>query len=110
MFAQDHGDYLDKFFAQRPNRNISWIHDFGKGRFGAASESLLAEAETANELETKHVCFPIQSWGHTLNTVIPQLMLSLGKLSHLAQLHEREASAISESVLDGEWSLRLSGI
>ena len=71
MFAQDHGDYLDKFFVQRPNTNISWIHDFGKGRFGVASESLLAEAETASELETKHVCCPLPSWGHALNTVVP---------------------------------------
>lgn len=55
MFAQEHGNYLDKFFARRPNPSISWIHDFGKRRYGPASESLLLEAETASELETKHV-------------------------------------------------------
>ena len=58
MFAQEHGDYLDKFFSRRPNLSISWIYDMEKGRFGSASESLLSEAETASELATKHVRRP----------------------------------------------------
>ncbi|KDQ60778.1 hypothetical protein JAAARDRAFT_190924 [Jaapia argillacea MUCL 33604] len=83
MFAQEdsYGAYMNAFFEKYPNRDIAWIHDLGKGRFGLASQLLLSEAKSAPWLETK------------------QLMFSIGKLAHLAQLHENEAS-IDEAVLD----------
>ncbi|KII88453.1 hypothetical protein PLICRDRAFT_110437 [Plicaturopsis crispa FD-325 SS-3] len=83
MFAQEdaYGEYMDKFFDQHPHPSISWIHDLGKGRHGAASETLLIQAQGAKDLASKH------------------LMLSIGKLANLAQLHETEAS-VDQSVLD----------
>ncbi|TFK55057.1 hypothetical protein OE88DRAFT_1674600 [Heliocybe sulcata] len=83
LFAQQerYGDYIDMYFAQHPNPTISWINDIGKGRYGAASESLLEVAKGEGTLEVKH------------------LMLSIGKLSQLAQLHEPNAS-VEEKVLN----------
>ncbi|KAF8077905.1 hypothetical protein FPV67DRAFT_1405325 [Lyophyllum atratum] len=83
LFAHDdsHSVYMDRFFAENPNTSISWIHDLGKARYGAAATSLLGEAEQASKLQAKH------------------LMLSIGKLSHLAQLHETTAT-LDNSVLD----------
>ncbi|KAH9900978.1 Non-repetitive/WGA-negative nucleoporin C-terminal-domain-containing protein [Cubamyces lactineus] len=81
MFAQDHNEYLDAFFAEHPHPGISWIHDLGRGRYALASQALLTEAEHAPELVSKH------------------LMLSVGKLSQLAQLHEG-TKAINQDVLD----------
>ncbi|KAJ8487889.1 hypothetical protein ONZ51_g3889 [Trametes cubensis] len=81
MFAQEHNEYLDSFFAEHPHPGISWIHDLGRGRYALASQALLTEAEHAPELVSKH------------------LMLSVGKLSHLAQLHEG-TKAINQDVLD----------
>ncbi|KAI0957243.1 hypothetical protein AcW1_005700 [Taiwanofungus camphoratus] len=81
MFTQEHDEYMDAFFSKYPNPAISWIHDLGRGRYGLVSESLLSEAENATELVAKH------------------LMLSIGKLSHLAQLHENDVS-INQNVLD----------
>ncbi|KAF9464745.1 hypothetical protein BDZ94DRAFT_1161306 [Collybia nuda] len=77
----DHTVYLDKFFRESHNNTISWMHDLGKARYEAAATALLVEAEQARTLETKH------------------LMLSIGKLSHLAQLHEVDAT-VDDSVLD----------
>ncbi|EJF65900.1 hypothetical protein DICSQDRAFT_49916 [Dichomitus squalens LYAD-421 SS1] len=82
LFAQqDHIEYMDLFFAEHPHPGISWLHDLGRGRFALASQALLSEAEHAPEIASK------------------QLMLSMGKLSHLAQLHEGQTS-ISQDVLD----------
>ncbi|KAI0331109.1 hypothetical protein GY45DRAFT_1322812 [Cubamyces sp. BRFM 1775] len=81
MFAQEHNEYLDMFFAEHPHPGISWIHDLGRGRYALASQALLTEAEHAPELVSKH------------------LMLSVGKLSQLAQLHEG-TKAINQDVLD----------
>ncbi|KAI0374941.1 hypothetical protein BV20DRAFT_934524 [Pilatotrama ljubarskyi] len=81
MFAQSHSEYLDTFFAEHPHPGISWIHDLGRGRYALASQALLTEAEHAPELVSKH------------------LMLSIGKLSHLAQLHEG-TKTINQDVLD----------
>lgn len=57
MFAQEnlYGRYMDKFFAEHHYPSISWIHDFGSGRHGNASETLLAESQETNDLQTKHV-------------------------------------------------------
>ncbi|KAI0670336.1 Non-repetitive/WGA-negative nucleoporin C-terminal-domain-containing protein [Trametes maxima] len=81
MFAQDHGEFLDSFFSEHSHPAISWIHDLGRGRYSLASQALLTEAEHAPELVSKH------------------LMLSIGKLSHLAQLHEG-TKTINQDVLD----------
>ncbi|KAG6900855.1 hypothetical protein C0993_009973 [Termitomyces sp. T159_Od127] len=84
MFAHDesHSAYIDKYFAENPNDSISWINDLGKGRYSAASAALLKEAEHAGNLDAKH------------------LMLSIGKLAHLAQLHETSTAAHDNSILD----------
>ncbi|TFK76396.1 hypothetical protein BDN72DRAFT_755585 [Pluteus cervinus] len=84
LFAQGgrhYEQYLDEFFTRNPHHNISWLHDLGKARFNSAAASLLHESKHAKDLEAKH------------------LMLSIGKLSHLAQLHETRASP-DENVLD----------
>ncbi|KAF8892544.1 Non-repetitive/WGA-negative nucleoporin C-terminal-domain-containing protein [Infundibulicybe gibba] len=83
MFSQADTNhvYMDRFFTEHPHPSISWIHDLGKERHSSAAAALLAEAEHATNLEVKH------------------LMLSIGKLSHLAQLHETDMTT-DESVLD----------
>ncbi|KAI0807541.1 hypothetical protein C8Q74DRAFT_1213431 [Fomes fomentarius] len=81
LFAQDHVEYLDLFFAEHNHPGISWIHQLGRGQYALASQALRTEAEQAPELESKH------------------LMLSIGKLSHLAQLHEGETT-VSQDILD----------
>jgi nuclear pore complex protein Nup133 len=66
MFAQDdtYQEYMDRFFALSPNTTLSWIHDLGKGRHGAAAAALLIDAEQANNLEAKHVSL---SWTYNGN-------------------------------------------
>ncbi|KAG5635761.1 hypothetical protein H0H81_010181 [Sphagnurus paluster] len=83
MFAHDnsHSAYMDNFFTENHYPSISWINDLGKARYGAAAESLHGESEHASNLQAK------------------QLMLSIGKLSHLAQLHETNMP-LDNSVLD----------
>lgn len=73
--------YLERFFSEEPNAAISWIYNIGKEHYERAAADLLEEASKASNLEVKH------------------LMLSVGKLSHLAQLHETSVSA-DQSVLD----------
>ncbi|KAJ7905514.1 Non-repetitive/WGA-negative nucleoporin C-terminal-domain-containing protein [Mycena olivaceomarginata] len=83
MFSQDdvQSAYMDKFFAAHPDPSISWIHDLGQRRYEAAADALLSESEAAPRLNTKH------------------LMLSIGKLAHLA--HVQETGEIAEDyVLD----------
>ena len=60
MFAQEgaYGEYVDRFFAENPHPNISWINDIGKCRYGAASGALLGESGRTGDLETKHVRSP----------------------------------------------------
>ncbi|KAJ7046830.1 hypothetical protein C8F04DRAFT_1227029 [Mycena alexandri] len=83
MFSQDdvHSIYMDKFFASHPDSSISWIHDLGQRRYEAAAEALLAESDDATQLSTKH------------------LMLSIGKLAHLAQVQET-TEIVDDHVLD----------
>ncbi|KAH9843032.1 uncharacterized protein C8Q71DRAFT_232214 [Rhodofomes roseus] len=81
LFAQEHDQYLDEFFAENPQPDISWVHDLGQARYGPASDALLHVASHASELEVKH------------------LVLSIGKLSQLAQLHE-ENGIVNQDVLD----------
>ncbi|THH33962.1 hypothetical protein EUX98_g282 [Antrodiella citrinella] len=82
MFAQDSGGYLDQYFADHPRPSISWIQDIGNGRYHAASVSLLTNADVANELVAQH------------------LMLSIGKLAHLAQAQEQDPHPIDEETMD----------
>jgi len=59
MFEQEaaHAVYMDAFFRERPNTSISWIHDLGKARFGSAASALLKDADSASNLEGKHVSY-----------------------------------------------------
>ncbi|KAJ6596941.1 hypothetical protein DFH09DRAFT_1403501 [Mycena vulgaris] len=83
MFSQEdvQGAYMDKFFVAHPDASISWIHHLGQRRYGEAAEALLSESEGATQLSTKH------------------LMLSIGKLAHLAELQET-GDAADDYVLD----------
>ncbi|PBL03649.1 hypothetical protein ARMGADRAFT_1095393 [Armillaria gallica] len=78
LFSLDesHTGYMDKFFADNANPLISWIHDLGHERYAAAARALLVESSEATNIASK------------------QLMLSIGKLSHLA--HEQETLAPSD--------------
>lgn len=57
MFDQEslRASYMDSFFKENSNDGLSWIHDLGQGRFGPAASSLLKVAESATNLEGKHV-------------------------------------------------------
>jgi len=57
MFDQEsqRASYMDSFFKENPNVALSWIHDLGQGRFGPAASSLLKVAESAANLEGRHV-------------------------------------------------------
>ncbi|KAF8910963.1 methyltransferase type 11 [Gymnopilus junonius] len=76
---------LDDFFRERPVSSISWINDIGKLYFGSAASTLLQGAGQATNLEAKH------------------LMLSIGKLSLLAQTQETnvEDDTISDAFHNG---------
>ncbi|KAJ7632668.1 hypothetical protein FB45DRAFT_978375 [Roridomyces roridus] len=84
MFSQDevHSGFLDKYFATHPDPSISWIHDLGQRRYEAAAAALLTESQNAAQLNTKH------------------LMLSIGKLAHLAQVQETGEPAHDDDTLD----------
>jgi nuclear pore complex protein Nup133 len=99
LFSQNeaHSDYLDKFFLKHNRPFASWIQDLDKERFHSAAETLLAESENAGELAAKEVMEShIPSARADFGT---QLMLSIGKLTHLAQMQEN--TAVDESMLDG---------
>lgn len=72
MFAQEdlYGGYMDKFFAEHHYPSISWLHDLGTGKHGAASETLLAESQDASDLQTKHVCAPLLSSKFKLTSIL----------------------------------------
>ncbi|CAK5277413.1 unnamed protein product [Mycena citricolor] len=83
MFAQENGQqaYMDRFFAAHPDPSISWIHDLGQRGYAASAEALLSESEQTTHLQSK------------------QLMLSIGKLAHLAHVQET-ADPVQDSTLD----------
>ncbi|KAK7467177.1 hypothetical protein VKT23_004235 [Stygiomarasmius scandens] len=83
IFAQEstYDGYLDKFFETNPQPSISWLHDLNKRRHEAAAVALAQAASKETNLETRH------------------LILSIGKLSHLAHLQESEQAA-DEGLLD----------
>jgi len=82
LFSQGEAtaDYLDKFFAKHNRPFVSWVQDLEKERFHSAAETLLGESENAGDLAAK------------------ELMLSIGKLTHLAQM--QEDATVDESMLD----------
>ncbi|KAH9043103.1 hypothetical protein EDB85DRAFT_1855669 [Lactarius pseudohatsudake] len=82
LFSQGerHEDYLDKYLTKNNRPFVSWIQDLEKERFHSAAETLLAESENAGDLAAK------------------ELILSIGKLTHLAQM--QEDTAVDESMLD----------
>ena len=57
MFSQEgeQSVFIDKFFRQKPNPGISWLHDVAKKNYGEAHAALYEEAGKANNLEVKHV-------------------------------------------------------
>ncbi|KIY72168.1 hypothetical protein CYLTODRAFT_344529 [Cylindrobasidium torrendii FP15055 ss-10] len=71
LFAQDesHVGYMDRFFYDRPNPQIQWIHEMGQRRYADAAQSLAKAADGA-PLPTQEFVF------------------SLGKLSSLAAGHD----------------------
>ena len=70
-----------------------------KERFHSAAETLLAESENAGDLAAKEVIDQIHYLRRALSDPEPQLVLSIGKLTHLAQM--QEDIAVDESMLDG---------
>ncbi|TIB64724.1 hypothetical protein E3P78_01027 [Wallemia ichthyophaga] len=63
-----YGDLLYKFFKQSNNGRFAWMHDLSSGRYIDASQTLIDESSRESELAPKH------------------LLLSLGKLSHIANV------------------------
>ena len=57
MFDQEakRAAYIDAFFRQYPNIAISWIRDIERASYGSAAAALLDDAQTATNLEAKHV-------------------------------------------------------
>ncbi|KAI0302174.1 Non-repetitive/WGA-negative nucleoporin C-terminal-domain-containing protein [Russula brevipes] len=82
LFSQSgtYTDHLDRFFLKHNRQSVSWIEDLEKDRFHSAAETLLAESDNAGDLAAK------------------ELMLSVGKLAHLAQM--QEDTTVDESMLD----------
>jgi len=78
MYAQSDtfSNYLDIYFQQKSQPAISWIHDIGKGQWGAAAGALLLHSAQATELETKHVS-SIELQPHSLSVFdIPSRLFS----------------------------------
>jgi nuclear pore complex protein Nup133 len=99
LFGQSeaHGDYLDKFFLKHNRPFASWIQDLDKERFHSAAGTLLAESENVGDLAAKEVMeYHVPNARADFGT---QLMLSIGKLTHLAQM--QEDTAVDENMLDG---------
>lgn len=75
MFDQEakRAAYIDAFFRQYPNIAISWIRDIERAGYGSAASALLDDAQTATNLEAKHVSGPLRmqsrSWSCILTLV-----------------------------------------
>jgi len=78
--SDSYTDFLDRFFLKHNRPFVSWIQDLENERFQSAAETLLAESENAGDLAAK------------------ELMFSIGKLAHLAEIQEN--TAVDESTLD----------
>ncbi|KAH9079551.1 Non-repetitive/WGA-negative nucleoporin C-terminal-domain-containing protein [Lactarius deliciosus] len=95
--GERHEDYLDNYLTKNNRPFVSWIQDLEKERFHSAAETLLAESENAGDLAAKEVLDQL----HLLRRYSdqePQLILSIGKLTHLAQM--QEDTTVDESMLD----------
>lgn len=92
LFAQEHDQYLDEFFAENPQPDISWINDLGRARYGLASDALLRVAAHASELEVKHVSLQP---GHRRSKVLKMTCLEAGP-------QHREALAVGATTRS-EW-------
>ncbi|THH12017.1 hypothetical protein EW145_g257 [Phellinidium pouzarii] len=81
MFAQSelYGSYIDTFFSKHPQPSLSWVHDLGKGHWGTASATLLAQSGEILDLATRHVA------------------LSIGKLAQIAESANLSASSAPDS-------------
>ncbi|KAI5123360.1 hypothetical protein M0805_001781 [Coniferiporia weirii] len=84
MFAQSelYGTYIDAFFEKHPHPNVSWMHELGKGRWGTASLTLLAQSGHASDLATRNV------------------MLSIGKLAQIAENSSSSVPDQTNTILD----------
>ena len=100
MFSQGgtYTDYLDRFFLKNNRQFVSWIEDLEKDRFHSAAETLLAESENAGDLAAKEVTERLVHMEASADSEL-QLMLSIGKLAHLAQM--QEDTTVDESMFDG---------
>ena len=102
IFSQSdaYSNHLDNFFKKRPQPLFSWLHDLDKERWGFAAQTMLSLSEHTSDLATRHVraVFAIQSL--TFVDFLLQLMLSIGKLSELAELSEVE-NAIEDPMMEG---------
>ena len=101
LYALDQPAHLDKFFAEHEYPSVSWIYDIERGRYALAANSLLSEAQHASELSSKHVSGSRITIFTSLIATKLQLMLSIGKLSCLAQAQE-DATSADERMLDGD--------
>jgi len=101
LFSQRerHTDYLDMFFLKNNRPLVSWIQDLEMERFHSAAETLLAESENVGDLAAKEVINQVHVLRRALFDLDLQLMLSIGKLTHLAQM--QEDAAVDETMLDG---------
>jgi len=84
MLAQEmeQSTFINAFFADNAHQNISWLHSLAQNQYGPTSTTLYEVAGNAKSLEAKH------------------LMLSLGKLAAVAQVHENGGEA-DQGLLDG---------
>lgn len=92
---------IAKFFTETPNDGISWLYNLSKGEYGLATSAVMKEARTASNLEARHVIalFPLI---YSSSDQRYQLMLSIGKLSALAQMHETQV--LKNEVLDSRFT------
>lgn len=82
-----YGDLLYKFFKQSNNGRFAWMHDLSSGRYIDASQTLIDESSRESELAPKH------------------LLLSLGKLSHIANvdIDTFESTKTQQEVEGEDW-------
>jgi nuclear pore complex protein Nup133 len=100
LFSQGEAtaDYLDSFFAKHDRPFVSWVQDLEKERFHSAAETLLGESENAGDLAAKEVIGATCEYREMTVDSNLQLMLSIGKLTHLAQM--QEDATVDKSMLD----------
>ncbi len=90
------------------NRRLGWVNDWKVGRWDRATEGLVGEALTEQSLAQKKVsrCWCVDSacsgYWLTIPAHLSQLMLSLGKLSQVAQAtHQTLDSPAVQKAIEG---------